>query len=71
MVEDLVDRRLQRGMPMREVRALLGPPDGRDGPNQTYYFAGSEWSFFLDTCLYLDVEAANGRLRNAVVHKDD
>jgi outer membrane protein assembly factor BamE (lipoprotein component of BamABCDE complex) len=70
MVEALIAQHLKPGMPMRDVRALLGPPDGTRGDDSIYYFAGNEQSFFMDTCLYLEVEGAGGRLGRAVVVKD-
>jgi len=70
MVDDLVAQNLKAGMPMQDVRALLGPPDATDGPSVSYYYVGFDQTSLLGDCILLEVEANDGQLRRAVVVRD-
>jgi outer membrane protein assembly factor BamE (lipoprotein component of BamABCDE complex) len=68
MADDLVHNHLRAGMPLRQVRRLLGRPD---------YSADGVWSYdvnqeegLLAICVYLELHTHAGRLQDAEVYRD-
>jgi hypothetical protein len=69
MVDDLVHNHLRPGMPMTRVRRLLGSPD--DSSNGVWsYGVDREDEVFLPTCVYLELQTREGRLKHAEVGRD-
>ena len=70
MVGDLVHNRLRRGMRMRRVRNMLGPPDAN--PDGTWlYNVDYESDGLLGTCVTLVLDAKAGRLDRWLIGRDD
>ena len=70
MVDDLVDKHLKVGMPMTQVRKLLGPPDEATR-SDWFYMVSAEDGSFLSTCVGLNLDISRGRLQRAIVTRDD
>jgi len=69
MVDDLVATRLKRGMRMRDVRALLGPPDGTF-PDEWLYYVTRDPTLAQEYCVSLSIRTDGVRLADAVLSRD-
>jgi len=71
MVDDLVHRHLRPGMPLIQVRRLLGPPDVKeDGVWGSWQYEVDQEEGLLAICVYLALETHAGRLKHAEVYRD-
>jgi len=69
MVDDLISNKLKRGMPMRRVRALLGPPDG-EFQDEWLYYVSREPSLTHEGCVSLSLRTDGHTLRDAGLSRD-
>jgi outer membrane protein assembly factor BamE (lipoprotein component of BamABCDE complex) len=70
MIDEVLDR-LHRGMPLEQVRALLGKPDFVDEADGTWvYYVDLEDTSLLGTCVNLELATRRERLLRAMVLRD-
>ena len=69
MVDDLIAKRLKRGMRMSDVRALLGPPDGTF-PDEWLYYVTRDPTLAQEDCVSLSIRTDGVRLADAVLSRD-
>src|SRR5206468_721967 len=69
MVDGLIAKRLKKGLPMRDVRALLGPPDG-EYPDEWLYYVTRQDSWTHEGCVSLSVRTDGKRLTDARLDYD-
>jgi hypothetical protein len=69
MAGDLVREDLKPGMPLKEVRILLGPPDEIDR-GLWVYNVDRKRDGLSYACVTLELRTAHGRVRTASIESD-
>jgi outer membrane protein assembly factor BamE (lipoprotein component of BamABCDE complex) len=69
MVDGLIANRLKSGMPMRDVRALLGSPDGQY-PDEWLYYVSKQRSWTDEGCVSLSLRTDGKTLTDARLSYD-